>query len=371
MKKIGREVFFIGADENHPRNGEGSFLRLKNGSIMYAYTEFVGESRDDGSAARISAWFSKDEGESWEGKRVLIEKPEYALNVMCATLLRLGNGDIGLFYGVKTQRDRRLFMDVEMRRSSDEGLTWGNPVSCIGRYKGYYVYENDRVIRLRSGRLLLTANLTEFTDFRTDGSGKPVSYGNCIGKSAYFYSDDDGYTWLDTGNAVEIPFSGSTTGLQESGTFERDDGVLWSYSRTAFGSQYESFSSDGGISWSVPRPNEILTSAISPMTAGRFGRLVAAVMNPVPSVPGLDPCPGTWGRTPLALRVSRDGGKTFRGGDFYLIEDDPKNGYCYPNLFDGGEYMLVAYYHSGGDEECCLTCAKIVRIEKAELGICL
>ena len=34
MKKIGREVLFLNSKENNPRNGEGTFLRLKNGNIV-------------------------------------------------------------------------------------------------------------------------------------------------------------------------------------------------------------------------------------------------------------------------------------------------------------------------------------------------
>ena len=38
MKKIGREVLFLTAGEGNPRNGEGAFIRLSDGRILYAFT---------------------------------------------------------------------------------------------------------------------------------------------------------------------------------------------------------------------------------------------------------------------------------------------------------------------------------------------
>ena len=53
MKKIGREVAFLATSEKNPRNGEGSFLRLSDGRIMYAYTEYYGDSWEDHAIARL------------------------------------------------------------------------------------------------------------------------------------------------------------------------------------------------------------------------------------------------------------------------------------------------------------------------------
>ena len=49
------------------------------------------------------------------------------------------------------------------------------------------------------------------------------------------------------------------------------------------------------------------------------------------------------------------------------IEDDPKNGYCYPTVFDGGDYLLVGYYHSNGSG-VPLNSNKIVKVLKSELA---
>ena len=156
MKKIGRQVLFIGSKHGNPRNGEGSFVRLKNGTIMFGYTSFFGDSFDDDATARICAVFSSDEGETWSQSRVLFEKPENAGNIMSLSFLRMNNGDIGAFYIVKNfdRTDKIVF-----RRSADEGETWSDPINtldCLDE-ADYYVINNDRVLKLRSGRILFAA----------------------------------------------------------------------------------------------------------------------------------------------------------------------------------------------------------------------
>ena len=39
MKKIGKQVFFLPTNEQVKRNGEGAFIRLKDGRIMFGYTQ--------------------------------------------------------------------------------------------------------------------------------------------------------------------------------------------------------------------------------------------------------------------------------------------------------------------------------------------
>ena len=64
MKKIGREVNFIPTAPGNSRNGEGTLVRLKDGGILFAYTEFIGDDWWDHAEARISAVYSYDEGET-------------------------------------------------------------------------------------------------------------------------------------------------------------------------------------------------------------------------------------------------------------------------------------------------------------------
>lgn len=42
MQKIGKEVLFLPTSNTILRRGEGAFLRLNTGAIMFAYTEYYG-----------------------------------------------------------------------------------------------------------------------------------------------------------------------------------------------------------------------------------------------------------------------------------------------------------------------------------------
>lgn len=356
MKKIGRQVLFIGTKETNPRNGEGAFIRLKNGSIMFGYTEFTGNDWDDDAIAHISAVISTDEGETWSAPFVLFEKPEDSMNIMCLSFLRMNNGDIGAFYIVKNLDGTDK---IVLSRSADEGKTWSESVSCMECLdeQDYYVLNNDRVLRLKSGRIIFSAArhavLTEHKEFMP-------------GVVCYFISDDDGRTWYKTDTEFICPFPKNPDGYEEPGLYELPDGRLWCYIRTSLGFQFESFSDDEGITWSVPEPNMFFSSACSPMLVKDCGEITVAVFNPVPEhILRLESEP--WGRTPYVLAVSRDQAKSFEKSDIFYLEDDRDNGYCYPAIIEVENGFLVAYYHSNGSD-VCLNSTKMIKILYEDLN---
>ena len=54
MKKIGKQVLFLETSANNPRNGEGAFIKLKDGAILFGFTEFTGKEWDDDAQAHIA-----------------------------------------------------------------------------------------------------------------------------------------------------------------------------------------------------------------------------------------------------------------------------------------------------------------------------
>ena len=66
------------------------------------------------------------------------------------------------------------------------------------------------------------------------------------------------------------------------------------------------------------------------------------------------------------MALSKDNGKTFTRENLYYIEDDLNNGYCYPAIYEGEDYMLVAYYHSN-NTDICLNSTKIIKIYYSEI----
>ena len=370
MKKIGKQVCFLGTDTGNPRNGEGSFIRLKNGNILYAYTQYYGKECDDHATARIAATISEDEGESWRDAGAFIEKDDDALNIMSVSLLRMNNGDLGVFYLRKFMSGDNLVCVPYLARSSDEGESFGKPVRCIEE-DGYFVVNNDRVITLGSGRHLLS--------FAYHGKcglhALPGVLGTC-------YSDDDGQTWKLSKETFCSPYNDCVR-LQEPGLYELGDGRVWMWCRTAYGHQYQCFSDDGGESFGAITPAFRFTSPDSPMQVRNVGKYTASIFNPLP-FNCLRNDKESWKspkRTPFVCAICSDRGLSFVesqttsgcGGfdpfveNCYLLEDDFTNSYCYPAIIEVKDGFLAAYYHSNGTENC-LNSTKIIKVRFDELG---
>jgi sialidase-1 len=304
----------------NPRNSEGSFVRLKDGRILFIYTHFTGGG-DDHSAAYLAGRSSGDGGETWTAEDEIILPNEAGLNVMSVSLLRLRDGAIALFYLRKNALDDCRMV---LRLSTDEGKTWGAPTLCMPT-GGYYVVNNDRVIQLRDGRLVIPAARHNLPGGKW--SGRAVAL--C------FLSDDGGKTWRASREEREGP-PGSKTGLQEPAVVELKDGRLMMLYRTDQGCQYRSHSADGGETWSPPEPTDI-KSPVSPASVKRIPKTgdLLLVWNDHANVD--DAHRGK--RTPLNVAISRDEGQTWE--HTRTLEDDPEGWYCYTAIaFVDGRVLL-------------------------------
>lgn len=369
MKKVGKEVLTIACTATNLRNGESSMLRLRDGSILHAYTHYGHESCDDDADAVLWGCVSADEGETWSEFHELFPKDKNEKNNMSVSLLRLADGALGVVYCRKSvdEEGRLLCMPV-FRRSEDEGKTWSDFCFCTEQ-AGYYCTVNDTAIVRKNGKLLVAS--------ARSGDG----YRELPGTIRFFASDDNGLTWYDLPAEVTAPYE-EAVGLQEPGVFEHEDGTLWLFCRTAFGHQYQSFSADGGLTWSQAMPNFFFTSPDSPMRVKKTGELVTAVFNPM-GYSCTNPNTELWGspkRTPLVCTVTDEDGKpmhkpaqSFANGAFkylqertYLIEPEGIDSACYPAILGVKDGFLVSYYHSGGTE-MCLHDTKIVKVYDSEL----
>ncbi|MBQ8815478.1 MAG: exo-alpha-sialidase [Lachnospiraceae bacterium] len=361
-KTIGKQVLFLQTSEENCRNGEGAFVRLKDNGILFAFSEFLKGTGRDHDEARVSGFVSYDEGETWGEKRVLFTKGEDAINIMSVSFLRLKNGSLAIFYGEKYKSSEGLITDkMYLRVSADEGKSWGEAVCCFP-VDGYHVLNNDRVIRLAGGRILVPIAMHSLTGFQ---SGTRFSL---PGSVAFSVSDDDGKSWRVIPTVIRSPFHDNVQ-LQEPGVYQHEDGKIWMWCRTKYGCQYMAFSEDDGETWSDLEPGLFFSSPTSPMQVKRAGNRTLAVFNPIPEYCGRDRAREPWGRTPLVCAVSTDDGKSHDGrsfGKLFYLEDDRTNGYCYPAIFAGEDYFLTAYYHSN-DTGHCLDSTKILKVMYEEL----
>lgn len=351
---IGNSIIDFAPKENNPRNSEGAFITLNDGTLMFCYTKYIGTEHRDSAYSVIAAVYSKDEGYTWGSERILFKPEEFdtklkkCKNIMSISLLRMNDGAVGLFFLVRYDEGD---MCEHLLRSYDEGKTWSAPTRCVPHH-GYFVTNNDRVIRTASGRIILPGNFCRNANY----------YHAC-----YFISDDDGFTFREAKQYCSVHGTSDSAGLQETGIVELGNGVLWSFSRTTLGRQYESFSYDEGETWSVPAPS-YFTSPCSPLSMKRAnnGALVA-VWNPVPNYITRMYAKPTGGRTPLILSVSFDDGKTWC--EPYIIEDDENSGYCYTAIHFMKKHLILAYCAGSVNDKSCLSRLRIKIIQNDEIGL--
>ena len=352
-----RSVLELRPSAGNARNSEGAFLGLKDGRTLFIYSRFVGDHHDDHAKAVLATRFSADEGETWSGDTVIATPGEdQAMNVMSVSLLRLQNGDVGLFYCLRhSWHDLRMVL----RRSSDEGRTWSEPVSCMHASE-YHVVNNDRVIRLTSGRLLIPAALHR----KLHDANLPSSL-DWRAVATFFLSDDDGRTWRQAGSICTLPSPHTRTGLQEPGVVELPAGVLWGYARTDLGRQYEFFSHDGGETWSVPQASRF-SSPVSPLSIKQIpgsDRLLA-IWNPIPNYQTRPLEKPAGDRTPLIGAVGTGTTDATWGPAFLVDQNDAEQeGYCYTAIHFTGKSVLLAYCAGGKADRNRLSRLRIRKVD--------
>lgn len=320
------------ATEEHPRYTEGSIVRLSDGSLLYAVTQFVGGGSDF-SRAQIVARRSRDGGRTWSDPRVL-QQSTGKMNVMSVTLRRLNNpqpppkgpkrelpkSTVAMFYLQKNSYDD---LRVYVRLSDDEAQSFGDPIR-VTTEPGYHVMNNDRVTQLSSGRLLApvasTADVRKVNHF--------VSY--C------WLSNDNGQTWRKGKGQVDLP----KRGAMEPEVIELRDGRVMMIVRTQLGHIAASFSDDGGETWSDPERLSNLQAPEAPATLRRIaatGDLVLIWNNTYKSGTGHG-----GRRTPLTAATSSDEGKTWK--NIRNLETRSDRTYAYTSLTFIKDHAVMSYW---------------------------
>lgn len=154
-----------------------------------------------------------------------------------------------------------------------------------------------------------------------------AGHGGVTPKGCYTYiSDDDGITWQRS-NIVTAPdhkAGGVHKGIRwnhgavEPTVVELNDGKLWMLMRTSQDKHYESFSQDGGMTWTEARPS-VFYGTITMPTMERLsdGRLIFFWCNTTP-LPEMATANGVWddvftNRDATHVAISEDDGKTWIG----------------------------------------------------------
>lgn len=339
-------VLRLNAAEGNPRNSEGAFLELNDGSVIFAYSRFDGESFHDHDNADIAVIRSTDCGKTWSSPETLVKGEKcFGNNFMSVSLLRLQNGRICLMYLKKTALEDRVDCRPVLQYSDDDGKTWSKARYIIGA-TGYYVVNNDRLIQLQSGRLLIAAAQHRWVA-NPDGE-KCKEDSRAIG--IVFYSDDNGESWQEAPDWVLPAVTNSASGLQEPGVIELQPGKIMLWGRTDQGCQYKAFSYDDGLNWTdlvpaveFPSPNAPLSIKRDPVTND-----LVAVWCDISSKYGVVPQPYSWGRTPYVMAFSSDNGQSWK--NHFPFETEPDCGYCYCAISFNRDDSILLGYCSGGQK---------------------
>jgi hypothetical protein len=233
-----------------------------------------------------------------------------------------------------------------LRTSQDEGKSWSEPIACITDKAGYFVLNNDRVIQLQDGRLLMAVALHNTPGGKWNNQADLYSY----------YSDDNGRSWT---SSEKVPNTTETI-TQEPGLIELADGRVMMYIRASGGFQQLSYSSDRGQTWSHIEASNI-PSPISPATIERIpgSKEWLLVWN---NNDGSDPeIKGK--RTPITVAISKDEGKSWE----YVknLEADPDGWYCYIAMhFLESEDILLSYCAGNRPQGTGLSVTHVAKLSK-------
>ena len=275
--------------------------------------------RDDGSVIMFTGkqgFVTRDGGRTWEEPFSLKIEAGADIAHPASGSLKLQSGKIGLLTGEGGQRS--------FQTSGDGGRTFSRPVS-IAPHGTWYAGHRSQVTQLGSGRIIVPVYDWAGRAIETTWERAPWSWsGMCY--SYVFYSDDEGQTWQKSANSVVIVVDYWTPGtpdvfaaFEEPTAVELRDGRVLMVGRNRMGRQFQTFSSDGGMTWSIAEPTE-LASSYAPAEIRRIpatGDLLICwnQISKQEIIDGLN-------RHRLTVAISTDEGKTW--GNFknlYALDD--------------------------------------------------
>ncbi len=236
-----REVNTGHVMQSTDRGADGDFYVMPDGTLVASYNGFaskVGTSGGgDASDSSLNAFTSTDGGYTWgDGKSFLI-KSEGSLNVLNPTYIWLAGGELGLIY---IEKEATEIANIYIRRSIDNGLTWGDAQRITDEPQGYSITSSGhRVLRLSTGRILLPVGYSATVN-DVYGSDRAIGY--------VWYSDDEGHTWHRSLDALTLPHAA----LEPSVAELKNGNILLSLRTREERVIYQSISTDGGLTWAQP-----------------------------------------------------------------------------------------------------------------------
>jgi hypothetical protein len=315
-----------------------------------------------GRQQQMMGRFSRDDGDNWSEPQVLFSLPEHMGGFGYFDAFTDRDGEVHIFYLndgntgsvlPKPPDDPPIrsgdVLDIWQVRSTGKATKWEQPKRIwIGRAGDIL-----SIVQLRSGRILLPISYMTARSWSHRGEGfKAFTYIGSFSSSA-IYSDDDGNTWHQSPDELVVPTPDLfAIGGVEPVVIELKDSRVWMLIRTQMGRFYESFSGDGGVHWSLPKPSNIVASE-SPAALVRLddGRILM-IWNEAERFPY-----AYGGRHVLHAALSSDEGRTWIGHreiyrDPMRKDPPPSDGdwgtsYAFPALTRSGAVVFSTWVETG------------------------
>src|SRR5262245_46817996 len=241
----------LSLDLGHRATRSGPIAVLGDGTALWITTEpeppYLAKAM--WPISRVVMRRSQDNGRTWGEPRVLLQGTRNYSLLSHALRITASGALLHIFvrysgYDYESASPAKSLCEVFAHRSLDGGATWEEPrkLPTGERYNGDVL----SVEQLRSGRLVYPFA------FLTSTKGQFAT--------SVLYSDDDGSTWKRSGSTLEAGGGGFESGANEPTVVELADGRLWMLIRAQTGFQWESFSTDRGVSWSKAAPSAIPSS---------------------------------------------------------------------------------------------------------------
>jgi hypothetical protein len=330
-------------DARHPFTAGLSLVRLKDGGVMTAYSAPATPDNPPSQPGSlwIAARITRDGGKTWTPEQEIVRHPE--CQVCGPSLFRTRDGVMHIFYlgfkkhvwkdGNPTPDDQS---DIWAVRSRDEGKTWSSPQLVFKGYSG----ATNGAIETRGGHIVVP-----FSQYVPNP-------GRLVSRAAV--SADGGATWK-LSSMIDIGGAGDHDGAVEPTVVELKDGRVWMLIRTSKGVFWQSFSNDGGLTWSPAEPTKIDAShAPGHMTRLADGRLALAWNRGK-----------GWDRKELSIALSEDEGKTWTKP--VVLAKGPQVTYPFVFECEPGDLWIGFLDVQGWESKVSSRCVKVAERAVLEL----
>jgi|GEM_PF-1106109 hypothetical protein len=317
------------ATDEFPRNMGGDIIRLKDGRLLLAYSQWFGGTHDR-DASRVVGNISQDGGETWGHFFTIVEPDETGDAVRMPSFVRLGDGRLAVFVRChQTMIKKWVAMMVCTDESGDvlDASVWTAPKYVTPEGSGGHIIIAQRVVRTEAGRIIVPVAAPWPWD-REDDKTDDI-------RTCCMLSDDDGETWRVSQSVLDGP----GRGLMEPCVLALDGGRLMMLLRTQMHQQYISYSEDGGDVWT---PAVEVADLVSPESPAALARVPNSDLTMVVWNHNRNEDTMPVNRSPLTVGFSKDEGKTWFG--FHDLEDEPEKTWSYPSIrFVDGKAWVIYY----------------------------